>query len=181
MPSIISVYFTVSFLLLLVLVSLLASHFSRFPLISFFIDHYYLSLSCSLPSSPAAIFGRMLSTPREMFYSQRGITNLYNSTNRRTHALTRSQSRSSIFDVGPVIIIAITNVTIKNPSNLGEKKKPRLHFSDILEKTWRGAFKKGGGGMQRDLVTINWYSLVKNCWNLTQSAAGIKNTKLQPG
>lgn len=179
MPSIISVYFTVSFLLLLVLVSLFASHSSRFPLISFFIDHYYLSLS--LPSSPAAIFGRMLSTPREMFYSQQGITNLYNSTNRRTHALTRSQSRSSIFDVGPVIIIAITNVTIKNTSNLGEKKKPRLHFSDILEKTWRGAFEKGGGGMQRDLVTINWYSLVKNYWNLIQSAAGFKNAKLQPG
>lgn len=133
MPSIISVYFTVSFLLLLLLVSLFASHFSPFPLISFFIDHYYLSLALS--STPAAIFDRMLSTPREMLYSQRGITNLCNSTNRRTHALTRSQSRSSIFDVGPVIIIAITNVTIKNTSKLGERKKLQLHFSDILEKT----------------------------------------------
>jgi hypothetical protein len=69
-----------------------------------------------------------------MFYSRHAITNLYNATNRRTHALTSSQSQSSIFDVGAVIIIAITNVTIKNTSQLERKKSADSIFLIFLKR-----------------------------------------------
>jgi hypothetical protein len=88
----------------------------------------------------------MLSTPHEMFYSHRRITNLYNSTNRRTHALTTSQSRSSIFDVGPVIIIAITNVTIKKHEQVRRKDKVSTPFFWYSWKDMTRSFWKGGKG-----------------------------------